>query len=295
MTIRKKKRPNLEAEVPVFDMPDVVQPVSHTDATVREHEPHPGYRRPPVQSQEIPNGNTLVRETPMDQAMQNGQDRLDPNQRNVQEQRSQKKQAFVPEQNDTMQQGISVEGARNQMQQPSASRVAERPELKTDLLSDDRLEVAQEHRPSIRIRGKVYKRSIGPETLERFLNKKIDALLEEIDLSALLDTGATTPLIEQSRFALFCQNTKEFIDIKEELKVGNNSSFADYVPVNNPTISKKHAVFFVKNNLLFVKDLGSSNGTTVNGIKVPQGLDIGISEEDTVVLSNEAFTIKNRR
>lgn len=60
-----------------------------------------------------------------------------------------------------------------------------------------------------------------------------------------------------------------------ELTLGR-SSYASIV-VNNPRASREHAVVRMAGNKLEIMDLGSRNGTLVNGTRIttPQRLDVG--------------------
>ncbi len=72
---------------------------------------------------------------------------------------------------------------------------------------------------------------------------------------------------------------KQFaIDDGERLTIGRSSE-ADVV-VDNTAISRKHSVFERKNGVYFLEDLGSLNGTMVNGKKIDTCVQL--FEEDTI-------------
>lgn len=45
-------------------------------------------------------------------------------------------------------------------------------------------------------------------------------------------------------------------------------------------VSRRHAVFFVADNALFVRDLGSTNGTKINGLRLPADEACKVAEGD---------------
>lgn len=51
-----------------------------------------------------------------------------------------------------------------------------------------------------------------------------------------------------------------------ELSIGRNSD--NHIPIDDPSVSRKHAVLIVSGNEYSVRDLGSSNGTYVNGMRI---------------------------
>lgn len=66
---------------------------------------------------------------------------------------------------------------------------------------------------------------------------------------------------------LFNAKTKEMLTYMSSFPciVGRN---ADISIVNDPTISRRHIVFTYENGDIYIEDLGSANGTFVNGEKI---------------------------
>ncbi|XP_033211403.1 helicase sen1-like [Belonocnema kinseyi] len=52
-------------------------------------------------------------------------------------------------------------------------------------------------------------------------------------------------------------------------------------------ISKRHCEFSQANNVLFVKDFGSTNGVYVNGTRIPSNMEVSLKELDIISLSTE--------
>jgi hypothetical protein len=47
-------------------------------------------------------------------------------------------------------------------------------------------------------------------------------------------------------------------------------------------VSRKHAIMFVAENALFVRDLGSTNGTKINGLRLPANEACKVAEGDSI-------------
>jgi len=57
------------------------------------------------------------------------------------------------------------------------------------------------------------------------------------------------------------------------------------------TVSRQHAVLYVSENLIELKDLGSSNGTFVNGLKLSPHKKARVVSQDTITLGDQAFVL----
>jgi predicted component of type VI protein secretion system len=63
------------------------------------------------------------------------------------------------------------------------------------------------------------------------------------------------------------------------------------LPIASRNVSKAHAEIVVAGDALFVRDLGSTNGTTVNGRPLPGRSAMPIGEEDVVRFADMSFRI----
>ncbi len=91
---------------------------------------------------------------------------------------------------------------------------------------------------------------------------------------------------------LLCERTRQLITVdKPEYTIGKSSEAVDFAIMNNPAISRKHAVVRWKNNAYYLFDLNSANGTFVNGKKIDSS-GIRLENHDKVVLADEAFEFK---
>lgn len=80
-------------------------------------------------------------------------------------------------------------------------------------------------------------------------------------------------VVSSPKVASFNKGT--IFPIREQLTIGRKKN--NMIIINDPFISASHAVLFVIDGELFLKDLGSTNGTNHNNVKVTEDtkLDIG--------------------
>ncbi|HOV25946.1 MAG TPA: FHA domain-containing protein [Pseudobacteroides sp.] len=78
---------------------------------------------------------------------------------------------------------------------------------------------------------------------------------------------------------------------KRNFIIGRKNKAADYVCCNN-FVSKSHAEIISRDGRYFVKDLGSTNGTFVNGKRIEKLLDIEIKNNDKIKFADWEYTFK---
>lgn len=59
--------------------------------------------------------------------------------------------------------------------------------------------------------------------------------------------------------------------------------------IKDKSISKRHLLLYEKEYVIYCRDLGSTNGTTVNGIKLPAGASVPVSHGSTLCLGSVSF------
>jgi FHA domain len=89
------------------------------------------------------------------------------------------------------------------------------------------------------------------------------------------------------------------LPVDGELILGREQATADLV-IEDPGVSRRHARVLANNGSVIVEDLGSSNGTYVNGERISSPVELGAGDElqlgDTVVgLKQAAATAPRRR
>lgn len=84
---------------------------------------------------------------------------------------------------------------------------------------------------------------------------------------------------------------KKIVIAKTPFRIGRRADFADYV-IKNQTVSGKHAEFLVKGDAVLLRDLGSRNGTFLDGIRIQPNLNIEVNSGSLIVFSNEEFRLE---
>lgn len=79
---------------------------------------------------------------------------------------------------------------------------------------------------------------------------------------------------------------------REPFTIGRNSGVS--LRLRFRTVSGEHASLWVKDGKLFLKDLGSTNGTYVNGTKIDQGETVTVTEEDLIQIAEAPFRIRRQ-
>ena len=80
---------------------------------------------------------------------------------------------------------------------------------------------------------------------------------------------------------------------KDNFILGSSQNTADGVITFNKAISRKHCSIRKNGDKYYITDLGSSNGTFVNGVKLMQGESIEIKVGDKIKLANSLFSVEN--
>ncbi len=94
--------------------------------------------------------------------------------------------------------------------------------------------------------------------------------------------------MKRLKISIFCLKTKEWIKrqelpAKEILTIGR--LHLNDVVLSHPTISNIHAQIFFRREKLFIRDLGSKNGTYINGFPLANGQLVAFSPRDIITLS----------
>lgn len=82
---------------------------------------------------------------------------------------------------------------------------------------------------------------------------------------------------------------KEKLVDRREWNIGKDPDFNQYVIENNPAISRKHATIIWEKNQYYIFDLGSANGTYVNGVQVMEGAKVELKHGCLIALADVKF------
>lgn len=90
-------------------------------------------------------------------------------------------------------------------------------------------------------------------------------------------------------YLLRVKNNEKIELIKEKITIGKEADFVDYVIQDNATISRCHAVLFLRGEQAYIMDMNSSNHTYVNGGMITSNQETALHDQDHIKLSNEEF------
>ena len=105
------------------------------------------------------------------------------------------------------------------------------------------------------------------------------------DKTVLVDFGGTEAVPSLVRD----KNRTEYQIRTGENVIGSGKD-ADIMLCDNPAISRKHAKLFVSNGDFYIEDMGSTNGTCVNGEVLTPHVPCLIRDTAHIKISNETFT-----
>jgi hypothetical protein len=112
-----------------------------------------------------------------------------------------------------------------------------------------------------------------------------------------LEGGATELLYDIFTPSLILSGIKtpqkvEIVINKPEFTIGKNSDSVDGVIQFNQAISRVHCKFVCVENRYFLVDIGSSNGTFVNGARVAVNSQVPVKAGDRIKLANSEFILR---
>lgn len=92
---------------------------------------------------------------------------------------------------------------------------------------------------------------------------------------------------------LIRKKTGEKVTInKAAFKIGKERRKVDYCISDNTNISRAHADIVYKNGSFYIVDNNATNGTSVNGAKVPAGQEKALTGNETIRLADEEFLFR---
>jgi Skp family chaperone for outer membrane proteins len=111
--------------------------------------------------------------------------------------------------------------------------------------------------------------------------QKASAEFSDIVLSGTDDSGV------ESRLKI---NGNALIRSENGQIIGRSAQHADYV-LNLETVSRKHLRIFIRDNKIFVEDLNSANGTTINGNALNAGQEYELNSGDSLKIGLTAYSV----
>ena len=73
--------------------------------------------------------------------------------------------------------------------------------------------------------------------------------------------------------------------------IGRNPKDSPYI-INHADVSRKHARIKVENSRVFIEDLGSTNGTSVNGQSIDDKGLVSVSSGDQIIIGSVVMKLR---
>lgn len=94
---------------------------------------------------------------------------------------------------------------------------------------------------------------------------------------------------EYNPYLIRLSNNEKIFIRKYEFKIGKNQALNDYVVTDNKVVSGSHAKIVIHDEEVFIIDVGSLNGTKINGVLIEKNVEHRLSNNDKLRLANEEF------
>ena len=92
-------------------------------------------------------------------------------------------------------------------------------------------------------------------------------------------------------YILRLKNFKKHYIKKSDFMIGRDQNLADFNMSDNKFISRCHALIIMKENKYFIRDLGSVNGTYIDGVKIQPNQEVEIFTASRIRFADEDFII----
>lgn len=118
-----------------------------------------------------------------------------------------------------------------------------------------------------------------------------------VNASCQMEDSVTEIMGEQSAagISLIGIGTPEKCEIiisKEDFLIGKRSDKVDFTILFNGAVSREHCRVITKGGQYFIKDLKSTNGTFLNGIRLNANQPVQIKKGDKIKIANSEFVVK---
>ncbi len=129
---------------------------------------------------------------------------------------------------------------------------------------------------------------------ERITNETGTSVLEEEtrafnETTVFNDSGSTFSAGDKKAMLVRLKVGESMEIGKQGMSIGKSGTKADIVIEGNPSVSRKHAQITWQRQKYYIRDLGSANGTFINGERIPANEDRGLVNGDLVKLADEEF------
>lgn len=102
----------------------------------------------------------------------------------------------------------------------------------------------------------------------------------------------TANVEKQSAYLIRLKSNEKILIDKPVFRIGKEKSYVDYFIGDNTAISRSHANIILRDGEYFIVDTNSTNHTYVNGRMIQSNVEIRLTNETKIRLSNEDFDFK---
>lgn len=105
------------------------------------------------------------------------------------------------------------------------------------------------------------------------------------------NTGKKHEVVPEARILRI--STRETIPVgSDRFLLGSSVQKADYAVTGNKKVSRVHAAVICDRGKFYLEDMGSTNGTTVGGIRLDSGVKVQLEDGTEFRLANERFVFR---
>ena len=121
---------------------------------------------------------------------------------------------------------------------------------------------------------------------------KIKKQLDAIDINGETSVLEAETINEDELHLVSCIGNWKLVVNKEEFTIGKSPDKVDGVIPGNSAISRVHCkIAHSWNGKYYIVDMNSSNGTYLNGLRVPSDQYLELNEGDIIRIANEEFIV----
>lgn len=137
--------------------------------------------------------------------------------------------------------------------------------------------------------GMPLNRSLATTTIDnQFVKSETTVLgMEELNL-----TGGLMSKIQNNAYIVRRRTGEEVLINKNNFVIGKDSEVVDYYISYNVNVSRKHAVINQIKGNYYIKDMGTTNGTYVNGFRLEKDKETMIQDGSVIVIADEEFEFR---
>lgn len=95
--------------------------------------------------------------------------------------------------------------------------------------------------------------------------------------------------LSEGKPASYLMFNKKKVELVAKITIGRDST--NDVVIDNKLASRHHALIQKIKNAYFIKDEGSTNGTFVNAVKIPNGKYVKLNPGDKITIGNMNLVI----